>query len=53
MDRVRLALLKAGDAGLNLGSLAQEIGVKPEGLQGRIKRKAKGWLSVRLLSEKD
>ena len=48
MDRVRLALLKAGDTGLDLATLAVEIDIKPEGLGGRIKRKANGWLAARI-----
>ena len=51
MDRVRLALLKADETGLDLDTLAIEIDGKPEGLQGRIKRKANGWLSVKSPSE--
>ena len=44
MNRVRLALLKAGASGLSLSQLAQATGLKPLGLQGRIRRKSKGWL---------
>ena len=47
MDRVRLALLKAGDTGLDLAALAAETDIKPEGLGGRIKRKANGWLCIK------
>jgi len=46
MDRVRLALLKAGPEGLDLPALAAEIGLKQEGLQGRIRRKSAGWLGI-------
>ncbi len=52
MDRVRLALLKAGDTGLDLAALAAEIGLKPEGLGGRIKRKANGWLEILSVGER-
>ena len=48
MDRVRLALLKAGDSGLDLVALAVEIDMNPLGLAGRIKRKANSWLSIRI-----
>ncbi len=52
MDRVRLALLKAGDTGLDLAGLAAEIGLKPDGLGGRIKRKANGWLAILSVEER-
>jgi hypothetical protein len=46
MDRVRLALLKAGPDGLNLSQLAAETGLPIKGLQGRIKNKAIDWLEI-------
>jgi hypothetical protein len=46
MNRVRLALLKADASGLSLSQLAQATGLKPLGLQGRIRGKSKGWLEV-------
>jgi hypothetical protein len=46
MDRVRLALLKAGPDGLSLSQLAAETGLPLKGLQGRIKGKADRWLKI-------
>jgi hypothetical protein len=44
MDRVRLALIKEGGE-LSLSQLADQAGIKVEGLQGRIKKKAEGWIT--------
>lgn len=46
MDRVRLALLSAGPAGLSLPQLASATGLPTAGLHRHIQRKAAGWLVI-------
>jgi hypothetical protein len=46
MKRVRLALLKAGDARLTLAQLADKTGLNAFGLAGKIRQKSKGWLEI-------
>lgn len=46
MTRVRLALLQAGGEPLSLKEIARRTGLKPLGLQGRIKEKAGRWVEI-------
>jgi hypothetical protein len=46
MDRVRLALLQAGGDLLSAAEIAPRTGLKPEGLQGKIRQKAGYWVSI-------
>ncbi len=46
MDRVRLALIQAGGELLTASEIAQRTGMKVEGLQAKIRKKAGGWVSI-------
>jgi hypothetical protein len=46
MDKIRLALLKAGGDGLTLPQLAAKTGFRLNGLHGRIKERGKNWVEI-------
>lgn len=46
MDRVRLALLLAGEQPLSLQALAEQTGLKGAGLLGRLREKARPWVEI-------